>query len=66
MVQVILLVHSLKEGNTELIAKGKLSQTRVSHVLKSYTSQLYQHAQESQDIKVPFLWREKTKLFRRI
>ena len=50
--ELIILAHSLKKGNTGLIAKINLRQTRLSHVSESYTSQIYQNGQVNQDIKV--------------
>ena len=35
--QVIILVHSFKKVNKELVAKLNLSQTRLIHASKSYT-----------------------------
>ena len=56
VVQVIILVHSLKKGNTELMAKVNLGQIRPSHMSESYTSQLYRNAQVNQDMKILFVW----------
>ena len=39
--------------------KVKLVQTRPSHALESYTSQIYRNAQLNQDIKVLFVWSKK-------
>ena len=57
---MIILLHSLKKGNKNLMAKVNLPQTKLSHVSQSYTSQLYQNAKANQDMK------EILKLFRRI
>ena len=57
VVQVIILVHSLKKGNRELMAQVNLGQT--SHVSESYTSKLYQNAQVNQDMKILFVWSKK-------
>ena len=40
VVQVKILVHSLKKNPRELMAKVKLGQTSPSHVSGNYTSQL--------------------------
>ena len=52
VVQVIILVHSLRKENREFMAQVNLGQT--SHVSENYTSQLYQNAQANQDLKVLF------------
>ena len=65
VVQVIILVHSMKKGNRKLMAKVNLSQTRPSHVSESYTSQLYRNAQVNKDMKVLF-YDVKKELFQRI
>ena len=59
MVQVIILVHSFKKRNRELMAKVNLDQTRPRHVSESYTFQLYQNAQVNQDMKILFVWSRK-------
>ena len=59
VVQVIILVHLLRKGNRELIAKVNLDKTRPSHVPESCTSQLYQNAQLNQDMEVLFVWSKK-------
>ena len=59
VVQVIIVVNSLKKGNRQLMAKVNLGQTRPSHVSESYTSQPYQNAQINQDMKVFFVWSKK-------
>ena len=52
VVQVIILVHSLRKENREFMAQVNLGQT--SHVSENCTSQLYQNAQANQDLKVLF------------
>ena len=37
VVQVIILVHSLKKGNIKFMAKANLGQTRLSHVSQRCT-----------------------------
>ena len=59
VVQMIILVYLLKKGNRELIAKVNLGQSILSHVLESYTSQLYQNAQVNQNMNSFLVWRKK-------
>ena len=59
VIQVIILVLSLKKGNRQLIAKVNLGQTMPSHVSESYTSQFYWNVQVKQDMKVLFVWSKK-------
>ena len=41
------------------MANVNLGQTRLSQVLESYTSQLYQNTQVNQDMKVLVVWSKK-------
>ena len=59
VVQVIILVYSLKKRNRELMTEVNLGQSRLCHVPESYFYQLYQNAQVNQDMKVLFVWSKK-------
>ena len=59
VVQVIILVYSLKKRNRELMTEVNLGQSRLCHVPASYFYQLYQNAQVNQDMKVLFVWSKK-------
>ena len=43
VVQVIILVHSLKRRNRELMAQVNWGQASLNNVSESYTSQLYEN-----------------------
>ena len=54
--ELITLVHSLKKGSIELMAKVNLRQASLSHVSETYTSQIYQNGQVNQKMKVLLVW----------